>query len=234
MSSKTIYLLEDEVLIAEHLEILLQKLGYENVTAFHDPEELLEALSNAHYPDLVLLDIQLNADLDGVDVAQQLKQMGIPFVFLTSNSDSRTITRVKHTEPLAFIVKPFQESSIASNLEIAFHQIDRQTKNTLASGSVFVKRKHELVKIELKHIVHVEALDSYSIIYTPEEKYYYSYPLKTLEEKLGDDFMRIHRSHLVRLDSVTKILPRAVMVGEKEVPLSEKNRPKLLAKIETL
>ncbi|MFK7786677.1 MAG: LytR/AlgR family response regulator transcription factor [Crocinitomicaceae bacterium] len=232
MKSKLIYILEDEALIAEHLEILLTGMGYERIECFLDPEELIDRIGKEK-PSLVILDINLNADLDGVDVAGMLNNNGIPFIYLTSNSDPRTLSRVKHTKPRAFILKPFQEESIKANLALVFHEL--KTNEVEEVDNIFVKKKHELIKIQLDEIVRVEALDSYAIIYTETEKMYYSYPLKQLEEKLpSEDFFRTHRSHLVRLKSIDKILPKSVVVGGTEVPLSERKRSELLERIKLL
>lgn len=235
MKTKLIYLLEDEALIAEHLEILLSGIGYDQVRSYYDPEDLIDAIGK-ETPSLVILDINLNANLDGVDVAGMLNTKLIPFIYLTSNSDQKTLARVKHTKPKAFILKPFQTESIKANLELVFHEMKADKADKVEDAdNIFVKKKHELIKIQLNEIIRAEALDSYAIIYTKNEKFYYSYTLKNLIEKLpSDEFFRTHRSHLVRLNSISKILPKSVLIEGKEIPLSEKKRSELLERIKLL
>lgn len=232
MNPSLIYLLEDEALIAEHLEIILKEIGYEKVQSFYDPDDLIEAIG-VEKPSLIILDINLNADLDGVDVAALLNTKGIPFIYLTSNSDQKTLARVKHTKPKAFILKPFKPESIKANLELVFHELKASSVEEV--DIIFVKKKHELIKIRLNDVIRAEALDSYAIIHTTKEKFYYSYTLKHLSEKLSSkDFFRTHRSHLVRLKSISKILPKSVLIQETEIPLSEKKRSELLERIKLL
>ena len=107
MKSLQIYLVEDEPLIAETIKTLLEEEGYiicgENdnaKAAIFDIEQLK--------PDLIIADIMLDGDLDGVDMMHHInKRFDIPFIYLTSLSDQMTLKRVTQTHPSGFIVKPF-------------------------------------------------------------------------------------------------------------------------------
>jgi DNA-binding LytR/AlgR family response regulator len=166
---------------------------------------------------------------------------GIPFIYISSNSDDRTIERVRLTEPLGFVFKPFiSENQLKLSLELLFNKLDtlKSDENTEVewqSDCIFVKDKHQYVKILINDILYCEALDNYSAVYMGKERFVLSYPLKTLEEKLPSSlFIRAHRSFLVNSKKITGILPKSVKVGDKELPISETMRSELLKRVSTL
>lgn len=121
-----VLIVEDEPLIAENLAMYLNNSDFEVVAMAFDYEEALKALE-ATRPDIALLDINLESEKDGVDLAHHIrKQYQIPFIFLSSYSDKPTIDRVKETEPSGYLVKPFNESSLLTTLEISISNFHRQ------------------------------------------------------------------------------------------------------------
>jgi AmiR/NasT family two-component response regulator len=75
---------------------------------------------SSNTPDIVLLDINLGSNIDGIDIAEIInKRYQIPFIYLTSYADRSTVDRAKHTRPMGYIVKPFDERDLFTTLEIA-------------------------------------------------------------------------------------------------------------------
>jgi DNA-binding NarL/FixJ family response regulator len=121
-----VIIVEDEPLIAENLAMYLNNIDFEVVAMAYDFEEALKALESTS-PDIALLDINLESDRDGVDLAHLIKKKyQIPFIFLSSYSDKPTIDRVKDTAPSGYLVKPFNESSLLTTLEISISNFHRQ------------------------------------------------------------------------------------------------------------
>jgi len=118
-----ILIVEDEALIAEDIADLCQLNGYEVCgTAFNAAQAL--AMIQEHRPNLVLLDINLEDTVDGLDIAVHLrKHHTIPFIFLTSYADRDTFARAKDTAPLGYIVKPFSKDQLYTTIEIAWGQL---------------------------------------------------------------------------------------------------------------
>ena len=206
MNKKTkILIVEDEPIIATDIEMILESLGYE-VTSIEDnaKEALLSIVNNP--PDLVLLDINIEGDIDGVLLAQDINNNhGIPFVFLTSNTDNLTINRVKRTQPSGFIVKPFSEKELQTNIEIALFQPVKKTKETATSEYFFVKNYNEYVKIAIENLMFIKAEDNYSRLFTTEKSFILSSTLKKVEEKLPTPlFVRIHRSYIVNIKYIDR------------------------------
>ena len=115
----TILVVEDEPLIAKNISRYLSNNDYEVSGIAYDAEEAVFHLKRRP-PDLVLLDINLESDKDGIDLAEYIhRNHNIPFVYLTSYSDKDTLDRAKKTGPYGFIVKPFNEKSLFATIEIA-------------------------------------------------------------------------------------------------------------------
>lgn len=103
-----ILIVEDELIIAQDMIDILEKMGYEVMENAMDAEETFEILSK-DTPDLILLDINLSGGRDGIDIAKEINEKyKIPFIFTTSYTDGLTIERAKEVKPLNYLVKPFK------------------------------------------------------------------------------------------------------------------------------
>jgi two-component system, response regulator PdtaR len=125
MAQPNILIVEDEPLIAEDIADLCQFKGYAVCgTAYNAGQALIMIKENK--PNLVLLDINLNDEIDGTDIADYLNtQVKIPFIYITSYSDKNTIEKVKATQPLGYIVKPFNKEQIYSTIELGWSIIQK-------------------------------------------------------------------------------------------------------------
>jgi PAS domain S-box-containing protein len=127
MASARIMVVEDEQITAADIEDMLTGLGYAVTAAVASGEEALRQAAEDP-PDLVLMDIRLKGNSDGIDTALQLRQrFDIPVIYLTAHADQETLTRAKLAEPLGYLVKPFQETDLQASLEMALHksEVDR-------------------------------------------------------------------------------------------------------------
>ncbi|HEX4231980.1 MAG TPA: response regulator [Bryobacteraceae bacterium] len=117
-----ILVLEDEAITADHLRRILLRLGYEIVGVTGDGTVALDLLAKTR-PDLLLADIGLEGEVDGIEVANRAReQWKTPTIFLTAYSDATTMQRAKVTEPYGFLVKPFAEQELHATIEIALQQ----------------------------------------------------------------------------------------------------------------
>lgn len=237
-----ILIVEDEALIADHLAACLQAEGYAVDAILDSAEEALVHLQTAR-PDLALLDIQLAGALDGVDLAMAIRSGAqIPVVFLTSNTDPRTLARVQLSRPAGFIVKPFQPADLRPAIELAryAHKARQQEQAptpapTHEDDAFYIKDKHEHHRVRYADILCAEALDNYTRIHLPGKRYIVSQTLKAVEEKLqGHGFFRIHRTWLVQVSQISCIRPTEVVVGELTLPTSAGARGELLKWVKTL
>ncbi len=112
MSNPRILVVEDEGIIAKDIQNTLNRSGYSAIAVVSSGEEAIKKAMEA-YPDLVLMDIVLEGNMDGVKAAEHIRdRFDIPVVYLTAYSDDKTLQRAKITEPFGYILKPFQEREL--------------------------------------------------------------------------------------------------------------------------
>ncbi len=117
-----IIIVEDEIIIALDLKLRLENLGYVVLNIAFNGEDAIK-LTGETNPDLVLMDIQLNGEMDGIAVANQIRNLhNVPFIYLTGSHDNSLLERAKQTDPIGFISKPFDEIEIQSLIERAILQ----------------------------------------------------------------------------------------------------------------
>jgi len=117
-----ILVVEDEPLAAMELQDRLESLGYVVVGVVSSGEEAIQKTAVTH-PDLVLMDIVLKGDVDGVETAEQIQsRFNIPVVYLTAHSDEGTLQRARITEPYGYILKPFRERELHATIKMAIHK----------------------------------------------------------------------------------------------------------------
>ena len=121
VDAPSILIVEDEAVVALDLERELGALGYDVAGRSPSGEEALE-LTEALRPDLVLMDIHLDGELDGIETARRLRsRWQVPVVFLTAFGDDATIERAKAGRPFGYVIKPFQARELRSAIEVALH-----------------------------------------------------------------------------------------------------------------
>src|SRR6476661_2278307 len=128
MNPIQILVVEDEVIVAQDIAGRLTKLGYAVTATVSSGEEAIQkAIENP--PDLVLMDIVLKGDMDGVTAAEKIRtNRNVPTVFLTAYADDQTLQRAKLTDPFGYIIKPFQQNDLRVAIEIALHRHEIETK----------------------------------------------------------------------------------------------------------
>ena len=112
-------IVEDEAIVARDIEDVLKRLGYDVCCSVSSGEEAVEK-ARSFLPDLILMDIFLKGEKDGIQATEEIQgRYEIPVVYLTSYADSLTLERAKCTAPYGYLLKPFQERDLKSAVEIA-------------------------------------------------------------------------------------------------------------------
>ncbi len=136
MSTPQILVVEDEGITAMDLEARLKGLGYSVPAVVSSGEEAILRAEETH-PDLVLMDIVLRGQTDGVQAAQELQsRLGIPVVYLTAYFDDATLERAKATEPFGYIIKPFKDINLRTSIEIALRRHEAENAWLVARHGV--------------------------------------------------------------------------------------------------
>ncbi len=128
MANVKILVVEDESIVAMDIKHRAEGLGYTVTGITPSGEGAIEKASET-LPDLVLMDIVLKGDMDGVEAAQKIRDtLDIPVVYLTAYSDEKTLKRAKVTEPFGYIIKPFEDRELHSAVEVALYKHKMESK----------------------------------------------------------------------------------------------------------
>ncbi len=247
MNAVKILIVEDEMVIAADISMMLERIGYEITGITPRGEDALNSIEST-LPDLVLMDIALKGALDGVETARFIvERHQIPVIFLTANVDDATFARAKTTRPYAFLSKPFEPADLQRAIELALARLaEEQTDQKLLhlnekteeayilADRIFVYHKGKMIKILLQDIFYMEADRSYCKIHTAQAEYLLSIPLGNLEEKLhSKNFLRVHRSHIVNLLRIDTIGDdwSYLGIGTHTLPVSRSFRDELARRL---
>jgi|GEM_PF-2355846 len=122
MSPPRVLIVEDELIIAEDMKRRLEKLGYDVDDVVLSGKELFERIRKGR-PDVILMDIHLGGDADGVDLAAKLREAeDIPVIFVTAYADEATVERAKESAPFGYVIKPVKDGDLRSSVEIALYK----------------------------------------------------------------------------------------------------------------
>ncbi|SCY75409.1 LytR/AlgR family response regulator transcription factor [Flavobacterium caeni] len=232
-----IYIVEDEPLIADTIRMALEKEGYEICGEADNAADALFGIADTQ-PDLVLLDITLDGEATGIQLARQIQKLpGIPFIFLTSLADDDTIAQVMATHAAGYLVKPFNEKTLKANIELALHRFkEKQPKAEIvvSTDAFFVKEKSGLTRIDTHSIQFFEAFDNYAYLVTSDKKILLPHTLKSVEEKLPSGFLRVHRSYIVNLSLIESLQENILVIGRHHIPVGKSFRETLMKHLPTL
>ncbi|MFK7969895.1 MAG: LytR/AlgR family response regulator transcription factor [Bacteroidia bacterium] len=232
MSEIRILIVEDDPIIAMDIAANLEDMGYLPLEDINNgPEAVTQVMKEE--PDLVLLDINLKGEWDGIETAGRLRRMAdLPIIFLTALSDRDTVDRAKLVEPDAFLVKPFQKRELQIAIEMALYRYSKAVSpdnEVLLKDAIFIKEKNGLTKIMIEDILWVEAENSYAKLVTKSKEVLLSSNLGSISENLrAHSFARIHRSFMINLKHLDGIQENMVIIGDKSIPISKNYHKPLL------
>lgn len=129
MKNSRILVVEDEAIVAMVIKRRLQDLGYIVSGVASTGKDAIIKVEGT-FPDLVLMDIRLKGDMDGIEATKTIKdKFSLPVVYLTAHSDDVTFKKAKETDPDGYILKPFTEKDLSTTIEIALHKFHKEKGN---------------------------------------------------------------------------------------------------------
>ncbi|MCB0443783.1 MAG: LytTR family transcriptional regulator DNA-binding domain-containing protein [Flavobacterium sp.] len=240
MEKINILVVEDEMIIGANIALQLTNLGYQVMGVIPRAEEVLPQIRQ-NVPDIILLDIYLKGDLDGIELAHTIqKEYNIPIIYLTANADEVHFNRAKATNPYAFISKPFKKLDLQHAIELSILRIEEEKKKEIEeletfvmSDSIFVRSYDKMIKININDILYIEAERNYCKIHCKEKETLIVSTLKDLEEKLSvKNLMRIHRSFIINMHHIDEIATSHLVIAKKAIPVSQELKKQLLLHIQ--
>lgn len=210
---------------------MLRKMGHIVAgTAINEHEGI--AMLGIQKPDIALLDIGLNKEHGGVEVARYIRSsMDMPFIFVTGNSDKTTLALAKETNPDAYLLKPFREQDIATAIEIAMHNFaQRQQQQYIGDRAIFIKHNGEHHKLYLDDILYVESRHVYILIVTKDKEMLIRTSLGEFHDSIGlKNLVKTHRSFVVNTHHIQRFDSNFVYIGKHKIPVSKTYLPALEA-----
>ncbi len=241
-----ILIVEDEMIIAANISLQLSSLGYEVTGIIPRGEEALAKIKQ-NQPDIVLMDIALKGQLDGIETVQIMQNdYDIPVIYLTANADDINFNRAKTTNPFAFISKPFKKLDLQRAIELTANRLladfdpDKQTTEEksspfILSDCIFVRHHEKMVKVDIKDILYIDAERNYCRIYSKDKEYLLVMTLKDIDEKLPQQhFIRVHRSFIVNLSQIDEVATSHIVIARKAIPVSKTLKEELLNRLQTI
>lgn len=246
--SISVLIVEDEIIIANKIGLHLEQFGYV-VAGILPRGEQAVLHCRKEPPDILLLDINLKGNLDGIETARVLEKEGIhiPTIYLTANTDPATFERAKNTRPHAFLGKPYDQTELhrAISLAVQLHHAPAAAPekavaptsaspdgSQLLSDRIFVRHKEHMVKVFLKDIQYISAERSYCHIHAGDAEYLLSMPMGKLADQLhSSDFLRVHRSYVVNLRQIDMVADDHLVIGREAIPVGKEQREELLRRV---
>lgn len=220
LENKKILVVEDVTNIEIDVKNRLEEMGYIVQSIVLSAEKAFESIENES-PDIVLMDINLDGNISGIEAARQIQDnYSVPVLFLSGESDKKILRKTAEAGAYGFVSKPFKEAEIFANIEHALYKHDKyldllkeNKKLKSASGNrknteefIFIRADYKLNKINLKDILFIEAQKDYVVIHTAAKVFTTHATMKKMEKVLPEDeFMRIHRSYIIRLDKIFSV-----------------------------
>jgi PAS domain S-box-containing protein len=215
---------EDSIIVNQHICKTLEGSGYEVFSAFTGKEAVRKA--GEHLPNLILMDIMMESKSDGIEAALEIKQtLDIPIIFLTALTDEGTLDRVKDSQPYGYIVKPFNEVELLSNIQVAIHKskAENEVKNNrdLFQSSINSIDQAFFLLDDTDHIFYLntraEAIlgkDYNALMGEPANEILPLINRKTGENTTVDDLGTIDEKDLFSLELVLKTKKKEYPIGD--------------------
>jgi two-component system response regulator LytT len=228
--SLSVLIVEDEIIIADDIALTLEQNGYEVIGVAADYQHAIELITKKN-PDIILLDIMIKGSKTGLDLGAEIQlNYNLPFIYLTSLFDHKTVTKANETFPVGYIVKPFKEPDLLVALQMGWKKfkmrtpIAKQKKN-----EIFIRMEGALVPLKTDTLLYAEGSDNYTYLHTIEGKKVVSQTLKSIEEALSSqDFQRIHKSYLVNLRKIERIEHSVIFINGNPLPIGKVYKKSLM------
>ncbi len=230
---KKILIVEDEIELANNISEILLDLDYKVAAVVDNAESALAFLEDGE-ADLVLMDILIYGELDGIDLAYKIREKyNLPIVFSTAYSGTEYLDRISSEIHEGYLLKPFTLDSLKTAVFFGLKRHGEKSKEgSKPKGSLKIMDKGYLVPVPFSEIVYLKADGLYTRVFTKAKSYLVRDILKNFEEKLNTtQFIRVHKSYLVNIGFVASFNAKKINLGDTNIPIRRGLYKELLEKI---
>lgn len=244
-----ILIVEDNLTFAISLEGKLYEWGHEILGIVDNGNDAIKKIQDEK-PDIVLMDINIKGDFNGVEVAHAIKDMDTFVIFITGEKSEDVFNEAMKAKGVSYLVKPFDMLSLRGAIEFA---MAKYTHSEISSPTIepenvtetpvsdakklYFRKGKELIKVDLLDLNWMESDRNYCDLYTKDKRFTLRLPLRRLEEVLPKDkFMKVHKRFLVRLNAIDKVVlsEAKIYIGENSISIGRKFRADFLDRIDQL
>lgn len=240
--SPRILLVEDDYFVQADLEERLTALGFSLLDAVDAGEKVLPLLQGDTPPEVIIMDIQLAGKWDGIDTAHQVLAIAdIPIIYLTDHTHEEAFQRALATRPVAFLHKPFEDTEVAHNIEIALlHEAEKDSTTAsendpiIVNDGIFISQgEQRFTKIPFEEIAYLEADRAYCMLHLLDGKVESSsHNMKFIHDIIqrtpyAQRFMKVHRSYTVNLLAIQELNGNQLQVGKHLITVSPTYLPEV-------
>lgn len=217
---KSVFIVEDNALNRITLETILEDHHYNIVGSYANAEEAWEVLKNTNV-DVVLIDINLAGDKDGIWLGRKIRKYNnTAFVYLTAYGDNETIHKVKKTNPSGYLMKPYNEPTLITTIDIAISNFSNYKE---ISASIYIKDSSIRVKLNLDDIHYIQSDGNYLHIFLEHKTHLVRARLVDFLKQLPDTiFVQVHQRYAINKSKVDLIGNGFVVIGKDEIPVSKR------------
>lgn len=206
--------------LAENLKELLENMGFFVFEILDNAKDTLSFLKS-NQPDLILMDILIKGDLDGVKLTEIIKEnYTIPVLLLTAYSEKSILDKILKINYDGFLLKPFSTESLLSSIYLSSqaksnHEIVPKRQKLLK-----IRDKGFLVPVSEDKIYYLQADGLYTKIFTENKIYIIRDILKDVKGKLSDSkFVRVHKSFIININHVDSFNSRELIIKKESIPI---------------
>ncbi|MBC6365942.1 LytTR family DNA-binding domain-containing protein [Algoriphagus sp. AK58] len=230
---KKILIVEDEEELASNIAEILSGLDYQVAGIVDNAISALEFLEG-NLVDLVLMDILIKGDVDGIDLAYKIREKyDLPIVFSTAYSGTEFLERISSDIHEGYLLKPFTLDSLKTAVFFGLKRYqERLPRPEKSRGSLKVMDKGFLVPIPFNEILYLKADGLYTKVFSKVKSYLVRDILKSFEDKLPEEqFLRVHKSFLINVNHVSSFNAKKINLGEVAIPIRRGLYKELIEKL---
>lgn len=233
-SSLRFLIVEDNTSYSVELEMLVEELGYQVIAIADNSATALEVIY-ADKPDFILMDIDINGKMTGLDIAEAIQDKEIPVLFLSSFTDEAHTSRAEALSSIGYLTKPISAISLKTAIRMAVKNIylakgkksqsEPNEEEFMLDNFLFFKKKNTYHKVPISDIQLLCSTDGYTTVYTDEKTHFITRnTLSYFEEFLNPrQFMRVSRSAMVALDKISSIdfFENSISILGESIPMTK-------------
>ena len=224
-------IVEDEMMSRKLLQRMCeQHPSLEVLSVFDNAMDALDFMAE-QVVDLIWLDVEMPG-LSGLELLEQLPT--IPYVVLTTSKTEYAYDAFQY-QVTDYLKKPITLPRFNLAVEKVLELSSRAKSSAPAEREeIYIKTDGRYIRLPFNNISYIENTGDYVKIYTNAQTHIVYSTMKYLEEKLGSQFLRVHRSYIVHLDKIVDIEENTLVISNKVIPISRANKPELMNRLNLL